>query len=255
MVGRRKQTGVPRRRKRETASGDGRHKVRSTLYLGTQTPNYSFPSGRVASRRRAATGVAKNQHGNPCQFLASRVRRRRVVERGNRSTMVRPPLALCRWHPCRWPQRSNLCIPKSTAKSRAPRRARSGMLWPATFRSAVGDWADCWTRHYTTPSVRPLMLVVRDARQRLVGLAPLCLTRSALRGRVISFIGSGMVCSDYLSLLAYENKTNDVACVVADWLATNGGRNLGSLGTRRRRAIRSSGDGAGRFVAPSRTRC
>ncbi len=103
------------------------------------------------------------------------------------------------------------------AASRAEWDALAGDI---PFRS--WDWADCWTRHYTTPSVRPLMLVVRDARQRLVGLAPLCLTRSALRGRVISFIGSGMVCSDYLSLLAYENKTNDVACVVADWLATTG---------------------------------
>jgi CelD/BcsL family acetyltransferase involved in cellulose biosynthesis len=68
-------------------------------------------------------------------------------------------------------------------------------------------------------SAEPLVLSVRDERGRLVGLAPWRLTRSRLRGRVISFLGSGEVCSDYLSLLAAPEHRQAVARTIADWLS------------------------------------
>ncbi|HEX3870508.1 MAG TPA: GNAT family N-acetyltransferase [Pirellulales bacterium] len=86
------------------------------------------------------------------------------------------------------------------------------------FRS--WDWADCWSRHYRTAHVRPMVLAVRDVRGQLAGIAPWCISRSTLRGKVISFLGSGPVCSDYLSLLATDDDAPRVATAVAEWLSS-----------------------------------
>ncbi len=85
------------------------------------------------------------------------------------------------------------------------------------FRS--WDWNLSWARHYCLMSARPWVLAVRDGQGKLVGLAPWQMNRSRLRGRVVSFLGSGEVCSDYLSLLAAPEHRESVARTVAEWLS------------------------------------
>jgi CelD/BcsL family acetyltransferase involved in cellulose biosynthesis len=64
------------------------------------------------------------------------------------------------------------------------------------------DWADTWWRHYESPTVRLLVLAVRDDTGQLVGLAPWCICHSVTRGRVLKFIGSNEICGDRLTILA-----------------------------------------------------
>ena len=90
------------------------------------------------------------------------------------------------------------------------------------FRS--WDWLECWWRHYATAG-SPLvgdrelcLLVVRGEHRELLGLAPWYLDHTFTHGRVIRFLGSGEVFSDYLSLLAVPGRETDVATAVAAWL-------------------------------------
>ena len=86
------------------------------------------------------------------------------------------------------------------------------------------DWQEAWWRHYRGRSAnggRPgelLTLVVRDASGRLVGLAPWYLDRSVWQGRVLRFLGTRGVCSDYLGMLAEPGLEKEMAAAVADWL-------------------------------------
>jgi len=92
------------------------------------------------------------------------------------------------------------------------------------------EWLAAWWRHFgpgicrgraneATPAGELLVLAVHDSDGSLVGLAPWYLSRTLADGRAIRFLGSGIVCSDYLSLLAREGRETDVAWAVADWLA------------------------------------
>ena len=49
-------------------------------------------------------------------------------------------------------------------------------------------------------------------------LAPWYLHRSRVWGQVVRFLGSGLVYSDYLTLLADSSQEREVATAVADWL-------------------------------------
>jgi CelD/BcsL family acetyltransferase involved in cellulose biosynthesis len=88
------------------------------------------------------------------------------------------------------------------------------------FRS--WQWLDCWSRHYAVAGVEPMVLVVRDAQDRLIGVAPCCATRSRIWGRTIRFLGSGEVCSDYLGLLSRPEDAPSVAEAIGTWLTSNG---------------------------------
>jgi CelD/BcsL family acetyltransferase involved in cellulose biosynthesis len=81
------------------------------------------------------------------------------------------------------------------------------------------DWNQAWARHFGSMITRPWVISVRDQLNRLVGVAPWRLTRSRLRGRVVSFLGSGEVCSDYLSLLAAAEHRQAVAHTLVEWLS------------------------------------
>ncbi len=81
------------------------------------------------------------------------------------------------------------------------------------------DWNQAWARHYGSMNARPWVATVRDHQNRLIGVAPWRLTRSQLRGRVVSFLGSGEVCSDYLSILAATEHRQAVAHTLAGWLS------------------------------------
>lgn len=88
------------------------------------------------------------------------------------------------------------------------------------FRS--WDWASTWWQYYGQhwyASRELFVLGVFDSRGNLVGLAPWYVERSVAFGRVVRFLGSGEVCSDYLDILAQAGLENEVAAVLADWLA------------------------------------
>lgn len=92
------------------------------------------------------------------------------------------------------------------------------------FRSWA--WMSTWWEHYGNADHasynRQLLVVgVTDAAKRLVGLAPWYLDRSTARGRVIRFLGTGEVCSDYLGLLCEPGCEQLVSEAIGDWLLSN----------------------------------
>jgi CelD/BcsL family acetyltransferase involved in cellulose biosynthesis len=84
------------------------------------------------------------------------------------------------------------------------------------------EWMTTWWRHYGGPWQRKahrelFVLSVHDAAGALVGLAPWYRQRGAGR-RTLRFLGSGNVCSDYLSLLCSPGRETEVAAALTDWL-------------------------------------
>lgn len=91
------------------------------------------------------------------------------------------------------------------------------------FRS--WEWLGAWWRHYglaadENPRRRLYALAVLDARRRLVGLAPWYLEPHRVQGDVLRFLGSGDVCSDYLSILCLPGREDAVATTLAEWLCS-----------------------------------
>ncbi len=86
------------------------------------------------------------------------------------------------------------------------------------------EWLESWWNHYGpkmdcgAPSRELFLLAVLDSRQSLAGLAPWYVERSASQGRVVRFLGSGEVCSEYLTVLCRGGETTQVAETLADWL-------------------------------------
>lgn len=80
------------------------------------------------------------------------------------------------------------------------------------------EWLEAWWRHFRRPGDRLCLLCVYDSSQRLVGLAPWYVGSSILFGDVIRFLGSGVVCSDYLTILSADGLEETVARRVADWM-------------------------------------
>ena len=99
------------------------------------------------------------------------------------------------------------------------------------FRSWT--WLSRWWRSYGPPqgadpsATRLATLCVFDDADSLVAVAPWYLDCSALHGRVLRPLGSGEVCSDYLSVLCHPAAEDAVAELLADYLvedALAGGR-------------------------------
>jgi CelD/BcsL family acetyltransferase involved in cellulose biosynthesis len=88
------------------------------------------------------------------------------------------------------------------------------------FRSF--DWLDAWWRHYSAAAAsaarRLCVLAVRAGDGALIGLAPWWLETTLAGGRVLRFLGSGEIYSDYLSVLAQAGQEDVVAQGVAEWL-------------------------------------
>ncbi len=86
-------------------------------------------------------------------------------------------------------------------------------------------WLLTWWRHYGEAfpqhAVCPQLfaLVVEDDG-RLVGLAPWYVERSLFGGRVIRELGSGRVCSDYLTVLCADGNEGAVAAAIVEFLST-----------------------------------
>jgi CelD/BcsL family acetyltransferase involved in cellulose biosynthesis len=85
------------------------------------------------------------------------------------------------------------------------------------FRS--WPWADSWWRHYASRRNELFTLVVANHAGEPLGIAPWYLETSARGGRVLRFLGSGEICSDYLTILCHAGCEAAVAERLADWLA------------------------------------
>lgn len=83
-------------------------------------------------------------------------------------------------------------------------------------------WLDAWWRHYATAGDDLFVLALYDERERLTGLAPWYRHRSPWFGRVLRFLGSGIVCSDYLTVLSQPADEERVARAISDWLRNKG---------------------------------
>src|SRR4051794_29238023 len=79
------------------------------------------------------------------------------------------------------------------------------------------DWMSTWWHHYRPAQGELLTLLVVNEQGEVLGIAPWYLDRSRGAGRVVRFLGSGEVCSDYLSLMAANGFEQVVAEHVADW--------------------------------------
>lgn len=85
------------------------------------------------------------------------------------------------------------------------------------FRSF--EWLESWWHSYGWEEGKELMtLAAFDASNQLVGLAPWYMERFARQRGEIHFLGSGEVCSDYLTVLARPDLREEVAQAFADWL-------------------------------------
>lgn len=80
------------------------------------------------------------------------------------------------------------------------------------------EWLATWWRHYRTSDDELWIVALRDAAGSLVGLAPWYLRRRAWSGRVVRFLGSGKVCSEYLTVLCRAGAEAAVARRLAEWL-------------------------------------
>ena len=86
------------------------------------------------------------------------------------------------------------------------------------------EWLESWWRQYGPgpaeqhKSRELFVLAAFDAGQTLVGLAPWYVERSASQGRIVRFLGSGEVCSEYLSMMCVDGKEEFVARNLARWL-------------------------------------
>lgn len=80
------------------------------------------------------------------------------------------------------------------------------------------EWLATWWRHYRRPGDELFVVGLRDAAGLLVGLAPWYARRSRWAGRVIRSLGSGKVCSEYLTVLCQPNAAAAVALRLAEWL-------------------------------------
>jgi CelD/BcsL family acetyltransferase involved in cellulose biosynthesis len=93
------------------------------------------------------------------------------------------------------------------------------------FRSWT--WLSHWWRHYgpenDTDALRTRLAVlgVFDDTGLLIGVAPWYLESSAVHGRVLRPLGSGEVCSDYVSVLCYPAAEAVVVEALAEYLVEN----------------------------------
>jgi len=84
------------------------------------------------------------------------------------------------------------------------------------------QWLDCWWRHYGAQPgdtrCESFVIAIRDGGGNLVGLAPWYLEHSLLNGRTVRFLGSGEVCSDYLTVLCQSVHQQGVIDGLVGWL-------------------------------------
>ncbi|HEV3343150.1 MAG TPA: GNAT family N-acetyltransferase [Pirellulales bacterium] len=84
------------------------------------------------------------------------------------------------------------------------------------------EWLAAWWSHLRGSRDELFVLAVYDSAGELIGLAPWYLAHERWLGRVVRFLGSGRVCSEYLSVLAAPDVALQVVARLAEWLAGEG---------------------------------
>lgn len=80
------------------------------------------------------------------------------------------------------------------------------------------EWLAGWWRELRGFGDQLFIVCVRDEADQLVGLAPWFRRWRPGLGRVMHFIGSGIVCSDYLTLLVDPQRRAEIVDFIAGWL-------------------------------------
>ncbi len=80
-------------------------------------------------------------------------------------------------------------------------------------------WLLTWWKHFREPQSQLQIVTVRDPNGWLIGLAPWYRRRCWWRGNELQLLGSGEVCSDYLSVLAKSGEEGPVVSALADFLS------------------------------------
>ncbi len=90
------------------------------------------------------------------------------------------------------------------------------------------DWLLTWWQHLGVGRQQDsrhgelFVLCVTDEQGTLVALAPWYLEHSLLDGHAVRFLGSGEVCSDYLTVPCRDGQQTAAARAIADWLCGAG---------------------------------
>ncbi|MDH3717900.1 MAG: GNAT family N-acetyltransferase, partial [Planctomycetota bacterium] len=88
------------------------------------------------------------------------------------------------------------------------------------------EWLGSWWRHYATASKNepavgePFVLAVYDPgdSNTPIGLAPWYLQRSWTGGRTLRFLGDGVTCTEYPTILCLAGQQSNVTAALAHWL-------------------------------------
>jgi len=105
-----------------------------------------------------------------------------------------------------------------TGRLAALRQPWNALVEDVPFRR--WEWLEAWWRFFATSRDQLTVLAVYDVADRLVGLAPWYCHRSPIYGRELRFLGSGMVCSDYLTIFTAPGAREAVTLSIANWLNT-----------------------------------
>ena len=81
-----------------------------------------------------------------------------------------------------------------------------------------------WNVYGQLPDRKLFVVCVSSDDGELVGLAPWYRQRASIGGCIVKFLGSGEVCSDYLTVLSAPGQESAVAQQLAAWLADASGR-------------------------------
>ncbi len=84
------------------------------------------------------------------------------------------------------------------------------------------EWLESWWQHYGDHHELYVLAVI-DFDGSVIGLAPLYLENSH-QGRTLRLLGSGEVCTDYLTILSSPGNCQKVAIVLAEWLVDESGQ-------------------------------
>ncbi len=85
------------------------------------------------------------------------------------------------------------------------------------------EWLGAWWRNYGVEG-EEYLLAIRHADGRLAGVAPWYRHSTSGFGRVVSFLGSGETCSDYLTVLGAEEDRTQMTTALAEWLIDASGQ-------------------------------
>lgn len=88
------------------------------------------------------------------------------------------------------------------------------------------EWLVAWSRNYVDPrseSSRLFVLVAEDEDGGLAAVAPLYIEKAPIGGRVLRFLGSGVACSEYLTLLVVPGAESPALSAIGAYLAESAG--------------------------------